>query len=101
MIAAVLLKSLTCDTPVCDKQECLQFLLTIDIPKLFDIPDGAQACISMQKFQDGWKNFMKDKHMQVASHECLTTFLVSTLSMVHRYGMQLGVNWMEYYVHFD
>ena len=94
MIAAVLLKSMTYDATVCDKRKHLLFLLTIDIPKLFDIRAGAQPCISMQKFQDDWKNFMKDKHMQVASHECLSTFLVSTLSMMYRYGMPK--RWIEY-----
>lgn len=89
MIAEVLLKSLTCDVAKPERQRHLQTLLTLDVPKLFEFPlsDGPQTCMWLRKFEDGWKKHIKDKQLEVASQECLSTFLVSIISMVYCISM--------------
>lgn len=89
MIAEVLLKSLTYDATKPDRKRHLQILLTLDVPKLFELPlsDGPQACMWLHRFEDGWTKYIQDKQLQVASQECLSTFLVSILSMVYSTGM--------------
>lgn len=81
VIAEVLLKSLMCDATEPQRQEHLKTLLTLDVPKLFALPLSGRPRTGMllQKFENGWKKHIKDRHLEVASQECLSTFLVSVL----------------------
>ena len=80
-IAEVLLKSLMYDAIKPQRQEHLKTLLTLDVPKLFALPLSGrpQTGMWLLKFENGWKKHIQDKQLQVASQECLSTFLVSVL----------------------
>lgn len=85
MIAEVLVKSLACHPTKAERQRHLNFLLTLDIPKLFELPssDGPQTHKWLQKFEDDWIKHIQEKQLQVASQECLSTFLVSTICIMY------------------
>ena len=90
MIATVLLKSLTHYTSKPDRQTHLKNLLNLDVPKLFELPSaGAQTCKWLQMFEDGWKKYIEEKQLQMASQECLSTFLVSNINLVYCVFMHL------------